>query len=80
VVNLICRDFSLLVIIAFAIWAPLSPWAMDNYLERYAIRTDIAWWIFPLTGAMALVFALLIVSAQALRAAHANPVNSLRHE
>ncbi|HLT72606.1 MAG TPA: ABC transporter permease [Cyclobacteriaceae bacterium] len=80
VVNLICRDFSLLVIIAFAIWAPLSAWAMDNYLKRYAIRTDIAWWIFPLTGAMALVFALLIVSAQALRAAHANPVNSLRHE
>lgn len=80
VVNLICRDFTLLVVVAFAIWAPLSAWAMDIYLERYTIRTDIAWWIFPVTGAIALVFALLIVSVQALRAAHTNPVNSLRHE
>jgi ABC-type antimicrobial peptide transport system permease subunit len=80
IVNLISRDFSLLVIIAFVIWAPLSWWAMNNYLQRYAIRTDIAWWIFPVTGAIALIFALLIVSTQALRAAHANPVNSLRNE
>jgi ABC-type antimicrobial peptide transport system permease subunit len=80
VVNLISRDFSFLVIIAFVIWAPLSWWAMNSYLERYTIRTEIAWWIFPVTGAIALVFALLIVSTQALRAAHANPVNSLRQE
>jgi putative ABC transport system permease protein len=80
VVNLISREFSYLVIIAFVIWAPLSWWAMNSYLERYTIRTDIAWWIFPLTGAIALMFALLIVSTQALRAAHSNPVNSLRHE
>jgi ABC-type antimicrobial peptide transport system permease subunit len=80
IVNLISRDFSLLVIIAFVIWAPLSWWAMNNYLQRYTIRTDIAWWIFPVTGAIALIFALLIVSTQALRAAHANPVNSLRNE
>jgi len=80
VVSLINRDFSILVIIAFVIWAPLSWWAMNSYLERYTIRTEIAWWIFPATGAIALVFALLIVSTQALRAAHSNPVNSLRHE
>jgi ABC-type antimicrobial peptide transport system permease subunit len=79
-VNLISKDFSILVIIAFVIWAPLSWWAMKTYLERYTIRTDIAWWIFPVTGAIALVFALLIVSTQALRAAHSNPVNSLRNE
>src|SRR5690606_5228770 len=79
VVNLISRDFSLLVVIAFVICAPLSWWAMNTYLERYTIRTDIAWWIFPATGAIALIFALLIVSIQALRAARANPVNSLRN-
>lgn len=79
-VNLISRDFSFLVVIAFVIWAPLSWWAMNTYLERYTVRTNIAWWIFPLTGAIALVFALLIVSTQALRAAHMNPVNSLRQE
>lgn len=79
-VNLISRDFSLLVITAFVLWAPLSWWALNRYLERYTIRTDIPWWIFPATGAIALVFALLIVSTQALRAAHLNPVNALRHE
>lgn len=79
-VNLISRDFSFLVIIAFVIWAPLSWWAMNSYLERYTIRTEIVWWIFPATGTIALIFALLIVSTQALRAAHSNPVDSLRHE
>jgi putative ABC transport system permease protein len=79
-VNLMCRDFSLLVVIAFVIWAPLSWWAMNSYLQRYTIRTEISWWIFPVTGAIALIFALMIVSTQALRAAHSNPVNSLRND
>jgi putative ABC transport system permease protein len=79
-VNLISRDFSLLVIVAFAVSAPLSWWLMTKYLERYTIRTEIAWWIFPVTGAIALIFALLIVSTQALRAAQSNPVDSLRNE
>jgi putative ABC transport system permease protein len=80
VVNLISLDFSILVVIAFIICAPLSWWAMNSYLERYTIRTEISWWIFPATGAIALTFALLIVSTQAFRAAQANPVNSLRNE
>jgi putative ABC transport system permease protein len=79
-VNLISKDFSVLVIIAFVIFSPLSWWAMNNFLQRYTIRTEIAWWIFPVTGTIALVFALTIVSTQALRAAHSNPVNSLRNE
>jgi putative ABC transport system permease protein len=79
-VNLISKDFSLLVVLAFIISAPLSWWLMTKYLERYTIRTDIAWWIFPATGAIALIFALLIVSTQALRAAQSNPVDSLRNE
>ncbi len=80
IVNLVSKDFSIIVIIAFLIFAPLSWWFMNNYLERYTIRTSIAWWIFPLTGAIALIFALVIVSTQALRAARSNPVNSLRNE
>jgi putative ABC transport system permease protein len=80
VVNLISRDFSVLVIVAFVIFAPLSWWAMNSYLERYTIRTPIEWWIFPVTGAIALVFALAIVSTQALRAAQSNPVDALRNE
>jgi putative ABC transport system permease protein len=79
-VGLVSRDFSRLVIIAFVISAPLSWWLLDWYLERYKYRIDIPWWIFPLTGLIALAFAMIIVSTQALRAAHSDPVKSLRNE
>jgi putative ABC transport system permease protein len=79
-VGLISRDFSKLVILAFIFSAPVSWWLLDLYLNRYTLRVDIAWWIFPATGAVALAFALLIVTTQALRAAHANPATSLRSE
>ncbi len=80
IIGLIVKEFSLLVIGAFMISAPLSWWLMTRYLERYTVRTPIAWWIFPLTGAIALLFALSIVSTQAFRAARSNPVKSLRSE
>ncbi|HTH54692.1 MAG TPA: ABC transporter permease [Cyclobacteriaceae bacterium] len=79
-VSLISREFSIMVIVAFVLSAPLSWWLMTQYLERYTVRTTIAWWVFPLTGVIALGFALLIVSTQALKAAHLNPANSLRNE
>lgn len=79
-VGLMSRDFSVLVIIAFIISSPVALWFLTEYLERYTIRTTVAWWIFPLTGLIALSFALLIVSTQALKAARANPANSLRSE
>ena len=79
-INLMSKDFSKLVIVAFIISSPISWWLMNNYLERYPIRTEIYWWIFPVTGLIALVFALTIIIAQSLKAAHANPVNSLRNE
>lgn len=78
-VTMISKDFSRLVIIAFVISAPLAWWTLSKFIERYPYRVDIAWWIFPLTGLIALIFAVLIVSSQALRAARANPVNSLRN-
>lgn len=78
-VGLISKDFSVLVIISFVISAPVAWWLLDKYLDRYTIRTEIGWWVFPVTGVIALVFALLIVSTQALRAAHANPATSLRN-
>jgi putative ABC transport system permease protein len=79
-VGLMSKDFSRLVLISFALSAPLAWWLLTWYLERYTIRTTIGWWVFPVTGAIALIFALAIVSTQALRAAHANPANSLRSE
>ncbi len=79
-VSMISKDFTKLVLIAFVFAAPLSWYFLDNYLDRYSIRIEIAWWVFPLAGLAALVFALLIVSNQALKAATSNPVNSLRSE
>ncbi|HNP19387.1 MAG TPA: ABC transporter permease [Fulvivirga sp.] len=79
-VRLMSFDFSKLVIVSFIISAPLSWYLLNTYLDRYPIRTQIEWWILPLTGLIALVFAIAIVSTQAFKAARANPVQSLRNE
>lgn len=79
-VMLISKDFSRLVIVGFLISGPIAWWFLNNFLERYPYRISIMWWILPLAGASALLLALIIVSTQALRAARANPSNSLRSE
>jgi putative ABC transport system permease protein len=80
VVVLLSREFTLLVIIAFAIAAPLAWWLMGYWLEQYNYRIQIAWWILGSAGASALTLAIVVVSFQAIRAAVANPVTSLRTE
>lgn len=79
-VLLISKDFSRLVIIAFAIAAPFAWWFLNSFLDRYAYRISIAWWVLGAVGLFALLLALLIVSTQALKAAVANPTKSLRSE
>jgi ABC-type antimicrobial peptide transport system permease subunit len=79
-VSLMSRDFSILVVVSFLLSAPLAWVLLDKYLEKYPIRIDMQWWIFPITGLVALLFALFIVSNQARKAAQANPVDSLRNE
>lgn len=79
-VALISKDFTRLVMVAFVLAAPLAWYLLDTYLDRYTIRINIQWWIFPLAGVVALLFALAIVVNQARRAALANPVKSLRNE
>jgi putative ABC transport system permease protein len=79
-VVLISKDFSKLVLIAFAVSAPVAWYTLTRFLERYPYRIEIAWWVLPSTGLGALVLALVIVSTQAVRAAVNNPVNSLRSE
>ena len=79
IITLVSSDFTRLVLIAFAISAPVSWWLMKLYLERYQIKTELQLWIFLMTGLIALLFALFIVVTQSLKAANANPVDSLRY-
>ena len=80
IISLFARDFLQLVIIAFLIAGPLAWYAMNAWLHDFAYRVTLSWWIFALAGVSALLIALLTVSHQALRAAMANPVKSLRSE
>jgi putative ABC transport system permease protein len=79
-VLLLSKDFSKLVIFAFAVSAPIGWWFINDFLKRYPYRVDVAWWVLAGSGVVALGLALLIVSTQALRAARANPSQSLRSE
>jgi putative ABC transport system permease protein len=74
------KDFALLVIVANGVAWPLAWYGMNRWLQGFAYRTDISWWLFALAGASALLIALLTVSTQALKAALANPVEALRYE
>lgn len=80
IVALLSRDFVKLILIAAVIASPIAWWAMNKWLEDFAYRINIGWWIFTLAGSTAILIALLTVSYQAIRAARANPVDSLRNE
>jgi putative ABC transport system permease protein len=77
---LISRDFLRLVLIAFLIAAPIAWWSMETWLKNYSYRVSIQWWVFALAGGISFLIALATISYQAVRAAVANPVNSLRAE
>jgi len=74
------KDFLKLVLIALIIATPLAWYFMHKWLQDYAYRININWWIFAITGAATIIIALLVVSFQAIKAAIANPVKSLRTE
>jgi putative ABC transport system permease protein len=78
--RLLTRDFVALVLIAFLIASPLAWILMNKWLEGFAYRITVSWWTFVLAGASAVLIALLTVSFQAIKAASANPVKSLRSE
>lgn len=80
IVQLLSKDFVKLVVIALVIASPIAWWAMNKWLADFAYRIDIQWWMFAGAGLAAIVIAALTVSAQAIRAAMANPVDSLRDE
>jgi putative ABC transport system permease protein len=74
------RDFVKWVAIAFVIATPIAWYAMHQWLQNFAYKTNLSWWIFALAGLLALGIALLTVSWQSWRAARRNPVEALRYE
>ncbi|WP_375444099.1 ABC transporter permease [uncultured Fibrella sp.] len=80
VVALLSREFVMLVGIAIVIATPLAGWGMKQWLSNYAYRIDLSWWLFAGAASLALVIALATVAFQSIRAAIANPVDSLRSE
>src|SRR5215218_6818359 len=80
VVRLLSKDFIKLVIIAFAVAIPIAWFAVNQWLQDFAYRVDIKWWVFPLAGIIAVLIALFTISFQSIKAATANPVKNLRTE
>ena len=80
IVTILSKDFIKLVAIAFVIATPVAWWALHKWLDDFAFRTEISWWVFAISGLGMIVIALITLSVQTIRAAMANPVNSLRSE
>jgi putative ABC transport system permease protein len=80
VVALLSKDFMKLVLISFALAIPVSIYAMKTWLEGFAYRVPIQWWVFVLAAAIAMLIAFLTISTQAIKAALSDPAKSLRSE
>ncbi len=80
ILTMLNKDFVKWVVIAFVVATPVAYYAMNKWLENFAYKTTLSWWIFALTGALSLGIALLTVSWQSWKAATRNPVEALRYE
>jgi ABC-type antimicrobial peptide transport system permease subunit len=80
IVTLLSKDFLVLVLVAAAIAFPVAWYGLTNFLQGYAYRTDLSWWVFVDAGLLTICIALITISFQAIKAALANPVKSLRTE
>jgi putative ABC transport system permease protein len=80
IARLLVKDFLKLVVIAFVIAAPIAWWVMNNWLQAFANKITLSWWMFGLAGLLAVFIALFTVCFQAIKAAIANPMKSLRTE
>ncbi|GAB3926968.1 ABC transporter permease [Mucilaginibacter myungsuensis] len=80
IVTLLSTDFVKMVVIASVLAFPVAWWAMDKWLQDFAYRIDITWWVFAVGASAALIIALITVGIEAVRSAVVNPVKSLRSE
>jgi putative ABC transport system permease protein len=80
IIALLSKDFIKLIMIALIIAAPVAWYFMNKWLQDFAYRINIMWWVFAVAGAVAILIALITVGSQAIKAAIANPVKSLRTE
>lgn len=80
IVSLLSKDFLKLVLIAFVIAVPIAWWGAHKWLDNFAYKTELSWWIFLIGGVVMALLALITISIQTIRAALANPVDSLRTE
>jgi len=80
IIRMLSTDFLKLVFIAAIIAFPVAWWAMHTWLQDFAYRISIGWWVFVVSGTSAVLIALATISYQAVKAAFANPVKSLRTE
>jgi putative ABC transport system permease protein len=80
IIGMLSKDFLKLVVLAALIAFPVAWWAMHTWLQDFAYRVNISWWVFVVAGAAAILIAIVTVSFQAMKAALANPVKSLKTE
>jgi len=80
ILAMLSKDFLKMVIVSIVIAFPVAGWAMTKWLQDFAYRVDITWWVFGVAALVTIVIALLTISFQAIKAAIANPVKSLRTE
>jgi len=80
IVQLLSKDFLKLVVLALLIATPIAWYFMRQWLDNFAYRIDIQWWVFPVAGFLALTVAFLTISFQSTKAALQNPVDSLRSD
>ncbi len=80
IIKMLSTDFVKLVLLAFIIATPIAWWFMNKWLQDFAFKIDLSWWIFAATGIIALLVALFTLSFQAIKAALSNPTKSLRTE
>ena len=78
--TLLCKEFLVLVGIAFIVASPIAWYSVHSWLQDFAYKTNISLWVFLVSGCAMIFFALLVISIKTLQAANANPVNSLRSE